>query len=254
MKKDYPVSDDSMRLSDLAPMYARFYKVSPQEAAYALYELIERLYIEYGVNRFSPCSVNNIFWVGSVGNYKRSARTHVIYFQELSRYFYNIFCSPPRNDNSNLDCYCEDVRQSISVPASVVYFSRSALSEWILNAGFESPDFIVSDKSTEKRNKAGGDEFSQQELGSIIKVMKGLLEVVKAVDKAHREPPSDYDGVRRANKIKSYAYMFNNPPRENFDVCSHLILLAEEAGIDMLSCHKTFRKYMGIGPRSNKKV
>lgn len=58
------MSDDSMRLSDLAPMYARFYKVSPQEAAYALYELIERLYIEYGVNRFSPYSINNFFGLG----------------------------------------------------------------------------------------------------------------------------------------------------------------------------------------------
>lgn len=249
------MSDDSMRLSDLAPMYARFYKVSPQEAAYALYELIERLYIEYGVNRFSPYSINNFFWVGSVGSYKRSPRTHVIYFQELSRYFYDIFSLPQQDDKNNLDCYCEDAQQSIKVPASVVYFSRSALSEWILNAGIESPDFMISEKLAGKGNKAGGaDEFSRQELGSIVKVMKGLLEIIKAVDKAHREPPKDYHGENRAQRIKNLANLFNNPPRDGFDVCSHLILLAQEAEVDMLSCHKTFRKYMGIGPKNGKKV
>jgi hypothetical protein len=44
------MSDDLMRLSDLVLAYARFYKVSSHEAAYALYELIEGLYVEYGVS------------------------------------------------------------------------------------------------------------------------------------------------------------------------------------------------------------
>lgn len=46
------MNDDFMRLSDLVPAYVRCYKVSPQEAAYALHELIEELYVEYGVNRW----------------------------------------------------------------------------------------------------------------------------------------------------------------------------------------------------------
>ena len=96
------MSDDFMRLCDLVPRYARFHKISPQEAAYALYELIERLYVEYGVNRFLPNSVNDVFWVGCFGGHDRSPRTHVIYFQELSKYFYELFCSLTKCDKNNL--------------------------------------------------------------------------------------------------------------------------------------------------------
>lgn len=48
------MNNDLMRLSDLVPTYSRLCKVSNQEAAYALHELIEELYVEYGVNRFRP--------------------------------------------------------------------------------------------------------------------------------------------------------------------------------------------------------
>lgn len=65
------MNDDLMRLSDLVPAYVRCYKVSTQEAGYALHELIEELYVEYGVNQWLPNSVNNFF--GSESRGVRSA-------------------------------------------------------------------------------------------------------------------------------------------------------------------------------------
>ncbi|MCI1025376.1 hypothetical protein HWD96_24455 [Pseudomonas putida] len=249
------MSDDLMRLSDLTPIYARFYKVSPHEAAYALYELIERLNSEYGVNRCIPHAVNIVFWVGCLGSPKRSPRTHVIYFQELSKYFYDLFCSPHKDDKNTLSCYCEEAQQSLNVPASVVYFSRSTLYEWILKAGFEAPDFLLGASLIGKSNKGKrGGELNEQELGTIIKIVNGLVDVVKAVDKAHRESPADYDSKARLNNIKRYAYMLSNPPRKNFDICSTLISLSEEAGVDMPSYHGTLRKYMGVQSKPNKKT
>ncbi|MDZ5738337.1 hypothetical protein [Pseudomonas asiatica] len=248
------MSDDFMRLCDLVPRYARFHKISPQEAAYALYELIERLYVEYGVNRFLPHSVNDVFWVGCFGSHDRSPRTHVIYFQELSKYFYELFCSPSRGDKNKLSCYCEEAQRSIDVPDSVIYFSGSVLVEWILNAGFESPDFLLSTNLAEKAKGRSDGGLNEQELGTVIKIVNGLVDIIKAVDKAHRESPTNYDDKVSSSNIKRYACTLSNPPRKNSDVCSTLIALAEEAGVDMPSYHGTMRKYMGIQSKSDTKA
>lgn len=242
-----------MRLCDLVPRYARFHKISPQEAAYALYELIERLYVEYGVNRFIPNSINDVFWVGRFGSSKRSPRAHVIYFQELSKYFYDLFFLPNKDYKNTLSCYCEEAQQSINVPDALVWFSRSALSEWILNAGIEDPDFLLSANLVGKGKTISDGGLNEQELGTVIKIVNGLVDVIKAVDKAHRESPTDYDDKVRSSNIKRYTYTLNNPPRKNSDVCSTLIALAEEAGVDMPSYHGTMRKYMGVQSKSDTK-
>lgn len=246
------MKDDLMRLSDLVPEYVRYYKVRPQEAAYALHELVEELYIEHGENRGNRLSLNNIFWVGTTGSSKRSARAYSLHFQLLSKYFYDFCDSPPGVDNSLVNCYSRDDEQFKNIPASVVCFSKAALGEWILDAGIEPPEFILSSNAGEgaEKDKAGSG-FKEQELGTIRKILNGLVDLIKEVDKAHRELPTDYDGKKRADKIKAHASRLNNPPRKKFDVYSALISFAEDAGVDIPKDHQTLRRYMRAQSKSN---
>lgn len=54
------MNDDQMRLSDLLPEYARYNKLTPQEAAHALHELFEELYIKHGETLENRLSLNSL--------------------------------------------------------------------------------------------------------------------------------------------------------------------------------------------------
>ncbi|MCE5364123.1 hypothetical protein [Pseudomonas anguilliseptica] len=246
------MSDDVIRLSDLVPEYARHYKVSPQEAAYALHELIVGLHSEYHVKRAEMAIPNHIFWVGRVGSSQCSAKIYKIFFSGFIEYFNNLCNPPPENGNGFFRCYCESDSDPKDIPAGIVYLSRSALSEWILDAGIEPPEFILSSNSGEipKKNK-NESEIKEQERGTIRKIMNGLVDLIKEVDRAHREPPTDYDGKKRADQIKAHASRLSNPPRKNPDVYSALISFAEDAGVDMPKDHQTLRSYMRAQSKSN---
>lgn len=240
-----PLNDDLMRLSDLVPAYVRCYKVSTQEAAYALHELIEELYVEYGVNQWLPNSVNNFFWVGKSGSTKRSPRSYVFYFQLLSKYFYDFFDSPAEIDKSLVNCYCEDDQQSKNIPASIVYFSKAALGKWALDAGIEVPSFLLNGIAGEENE--GSDErkgFQTKELNSISLIINGLISLINEVDKAHVEQPLDDAARRRATSIKHRASKLRSS-RKSFDLGLAVLSLADAADIDMPKTQKTLRKYMG---------
>ncbi|WP_454867519.1 hypothetical protein [Pseudomonas farris] len=239
------MNDDLMRLSDLVPTYARCYKVSSQEAAYALHELIEELYVEHGVNRQHPNSVNNIFWVGKAGDAKRTSRAYVLYFQLLSKYFYDLFDSPLESDKNLVNCYCEDDQQSKNIPASVIYFSKAALSEWVIDAGVEVPIFLsigIADRQAEGDDERR--EFQTKELNSISLILNGLISLIKEVDKAHVEQPLDDAAARRASTIRHRALKLRSS-RKSFDLGLAVLSLADAAGVEMPKTQKTFRKYMG---------
>lgn len=82
--------------------------------------------------------------------------------------------------------------------------------------------------------------------------MNGLVDLIKEVDKAHREPPTDSFGRKRAEKIKIHASRLNNPPRKNFDMYSALISFAEDAEVDIPTDHQTLRKYMRAQSKPNR--
>ncbi|WP_313037062.1 hypothetical protein [Stutzerimonas nitrititolerans] len=236
---------DAVRLSDVVPKYALYYKTSPQEAAYALHELIVDLYSEYHVKREQMVVPDHVFWVGRVGASQRPTKTYKLFFNGLIEYF-NRLCSPPADANNSLvRCYCVSDSDPKDIPAGMVYLSRAALSQWTLEAGIEPPEWLLNGNSGARAKKAKKEvEFNEQERGTISKVMNALVDLIKEVDKAHREIPDGYDRKRRADKIKHHTSMLNNPPRKNFDVYSALIRLAEEAGVDIPADHKTLRKYM----------
>lgn len=235
------MSYDVIRLSDLVPKYASHYKVSAQEAAFALHELVVSLYSEYHVKRGEMVVPDHIFWVGRVGCSQRSLKTYKLFFNGLIDYFNNLFSPPPETDSGLVRCYCVSESDAKDIPAGIVYLSRLALGEWVLEAGIEALEFILGGNTKIDKKMSG---LKEQELGTINKIMNGLVELIKEVDKAHRELPTDYDGKRRADEIKAHASRLNNPPRKNFDVYSALISLAEDAGVDIPTDHQTLRKYM----------
>lgn len=246
------MNDDVIRLSDLVPEYARHYKVSPQEAAYALHELIVDLYSEYHVKREEKVFPEYIFWVGRVGCSRRAAKSYKLFFNGLIEYFNNLFNPSPDTDDGLVRCYCVSDNVPKGIPAGIVYLSRAALGEWVLDAGIEPPELMFSSNADRGAKEIeGAKEFKTIELGYISKIISGLVELVKEVDKAHSVQLLDDAGRRRADAIKRGASRLNNPARKNFDLYSALISLAEDAGVDMPKDHKTLRKYMRGQTKSN---
>jgi hypothetical protein len=239
------MNDDVMRLSDLVPEYARCYRVSHHEAAHALHELIQELYIEYSEVRDSRLSLNNIFWVGKTGSPQRSARFYNLSFEGISKYF-DCFCNPlPGIDNNLIDCFCASDADLKKVPANVVYTSRKALDTWILNAGLETPKFLLDDESTSQAEGDNGERgLQQKERNYISLIINGLIELIKEVDKAHADQAFDEESKMRADTIKRRALGLRST-RKNFNPCPAILSLAAAAGVDMPNSPKTLRKYMG---------
>lgn len=58
------MNDDVMRLSDLVPEYARYYKVSLQDAAYALHEIFVELDAHHHSRQPYKAIPDQVVWVG----------------------------------------------------------------------------------------------------------------------------------------------------------------------------------------------
>ncbi|MBF8164578.1 hypothetical protein IVE04_25765 [Pseudomonas mendocina] len=238
------MSSDVKRLSDLVPNYARYYMVSHQEAAYALHELIQELSVEYVDVREDRLSLGKVFWVGRVGESKRSARFYNLSFDGLGKYFDSFINPLSEVDNSLVGCFCASEAELKRIPASVIYFSRKALGELILSARLEVPAFILSDEVLQAEENQGDAGFKQKEQNYISLIINGLFEIIKEVDKAHTEQFLDEESKRRAETIKRRA-MGLRSARKNFNPCPAILSLAEAAGVDMPNSPKTLRKYMG---------
>ncbi len=238
------MSDDVMRLSDLVPVYARYYKVDSQVAAHALHEFIEELYAEHGEARGNNLFLNNVFWVGRADSPQRSARSYNLHFQLLSKYFYDFYNTPRSADNGLVSFYSRDDEQFKNIPASAVYFSKAALEEWAIDAGIETPGFLSRDNSRRRAGDGERKELQTKELNSISLIINGLISLIKEVDKAHTEQPLDDAAKRRADTIRRRALKLRSS-RKSFDVGLAILSLADAAEVDMPKTQKTLRKYMG---------
>lgn len=235
------MNDELIRLSDLVPEYARYHEVSTQEAAYDLNELIEELYREYAV-RLGRSMPDNIFWVGGAKSSKRSSKGYELDFGGLRRYFKSLVDSP-ETGSPLFNCFCRAERDYASIPAGVVYFSKSALVEWILSAGIEPPDFILGGNEGECiEGSEETDELIEKEWVSIRKIISGLIELIREVHNSHAEPALGEEARKRAETIIRRASRLN-PVRKNFDPYPVIISLAEVAGVDMPKSPKTLKRY-----------
>lgn len=233
-----------MRLSDLVPEYARYYKTSLQEAAYALHELIEGLYIEHGETLEKRLSLNNIFWVEGAGSSQREVRSYSLYFQFLSKYFYDLCNSSIGIDNNLVRCYSKDAEQFKNIPASVIFFSRTALGEWLQGVSAELPSFLFYEKFERNLCKPSEEEikvFQGKELVSIQGLARGLIEMIIEVDRAHRGVSAkiDPEGIL----IAAHKLGLESSSTEWYET---LVALAKAVEVeDFRSNRKTLRRYVG---------
>lgn len=250
------MSDDVIRLSDLVPEFARRYNVSLPDAAYALHELFTELNTNHHSRQPNKAIPDQVIWVGRVGSPTRMAKPYKLYFFAISEYFNDLLNSNYNPESIFVQCLITGEKSDTKdIPAGIVYLSRTALSEWVLDAGIEPPELILNSNAGEISEKdKSGSGFKEQELGTISKIMNGLVDLIKEIDKAHRELPTNYDDKKRADKIKTHAARLNNPPRKKFDVYSALISFAEDAAVDMPADHQTLRKYMRAQSKSNSEL
>lgn len=245
------MSADLIRLSDFVPEYARYYEVSPQEAAHDLYEIIESLFQEYAV-RQGKLLPENVFWVGGARTSQPSSKGYELDFGGLRKYF-KALAGSSGAEVSLLDCFCRADSDYTSIPARIVYSSRASLFECIVRAGIESPNFILGIDGLEEGGRRNSVEGLQaKELGYISKIISGLVNLVFEVDKAHSEQQLDKAGRERADKIKREASKLRNE-RKNFDLPKAILSLAEEAGVEMCKDARTFRRYMEGRSRPGKR-
>lgn len=247
------MNDDLMRLSDLVPEYASYYKVRSVEAAHGLHELIEDLMMEYCEVRGERLLPTGIFWVGRGESSQRSVKFYVLSYETLSVYFKNLYDPPAGIDSSLINCYCAADVEYRNIPAGVVYLSKAAFNKWVLSAGFKPPGFMLhSNTDNGSKENEGGKGLTTKELNTIGRIINGLIGVIKEVGKAYAEQPLDDATRRRAEAIKRAVYNINNPPRENSNLPLKLIYLADDAGVEMVKDPETLKRYMGLQSRSRR--
>ncbi|BBN52735.1 hypothetical protein TRE132_08600 [Pseudomonas chlororaphis subsp. aurantiaca] len=235
------MSADLIRLSDLAPKFASYHGVGLREAAYSLQELINDVYCIRVMLRGESLP-EHVFWVGGAMSPERSIKGYELDFGGLQKYFKALIDSP-EIVNPLVHCFCRAERDYADIPASVVYLSKSALSEWVLTAGIEPPEFILglwADEHAKKNDKGG--ELKTKELNAIGKIVSGLIELVKEVHNAHAESAMGDEANRRAERIIKAASRLNSD-RKNFCPYMAIISLADDAGIDMVKDHRTLERY-----------
>lgn len=244
------MNDDVIRISDLVKECAGYYEIDDQEAAHILHELFNELFLEYSVRQGKVALPSNIFWVGRPDGPQRSIRTYKLFFEGLLEYL-NLFSDPLSNhDNYSIRSYCESDSTGKNIPINFIYLSRIALGNWILDVGIQPPPYILNggtSKRASKKNKEPA--LKENELATVSRITNGLLDLIKAVDKAHSEVPLTKQDKDRLRDIKRGVALLNNPPRINFDRYTHIILLAKDAGVEMRCDPKTLRRYMR--PKSN---
>lgn len=238
---------NEIRLPEVVSGYASYYGVDVPEAAYALHELISELYQEYGVRQGKVALPRHVFWVGRADSSQHSIRTYKIFFEGVLNYFDGLYDSVCREGSDFIRTYCESDRDARDVPVGLIFLSKKAFAEWLQHAGGEVPEYFLVDDASE-RIEVGteGQGIQAKELGSISRIISGLVNLIMEVDKAHTEQPIDGQEEKRAGAIKRRAAGLRSS-RKNFDLCSAILALANAAETDMPKSHKTLKKYMTSG-------
>lgn len=239
------MNDDVMRLSDLVPEYARHYKVSPLDAAYALHELFTELNADHHSKQPNKAIPNNIVWVGKVGSSVRSTKAYKIYFSGLAEYF-NALIEKGCNSEFNLvRClYVGEHSDTKDIPPSMVYLARSLLSDLVSSTSIELSDFLLNQApgvASYKPSEEGAKAFQGKELVSIQGLARGLIEIIIEVDKAHRGLSKKTNPA--AILLAASQLDLNKRPSKWRAVLADLAVAAEVE--DFRGNRRTLEKYVG---------
>lgn len=233
------MTDELIRLCDLLPMYSNYHGVSLPEAAFGLHELMDEAFLAY-LGRGEELLPERLFWVGGVSSSKRSVRGYVLGHEGLIKYFKAL--SEPSGSTQFINCFCHAEYDYVNVPASIVYSSKTALSEWLKNAGVSDFSFVL-DVGVSSKECGSSSVISSKELNSISLIINGLVELIKEVDKAHTVQGIDAAAQIRADAIKRRALGVRSV-RKNFNPCMAILSLADAAQVEMPKSHKTLGKFM----------
>lgn len=169
---------NAIRLSEIVPAHASFLGVSLKEAAYDLYEKFQLLKFCSYVP-LSPLIPGDICWLGGVASDQKSARKHEIEFSALERYFNDWETDSPQSE-SGFECYFDVSFER--VPASAIYFSRSALAGWFDAAEIGRPDFLVCEWPSVNANKHSRQPSKdKRELKTARKIISAAYELLHTV-------------------------------------------------------------------------
>lgn len=239
------MNDEVMRLSDLVPEYARHYKVSLPDAAYALHELFTELTSDYHSKQPNKAIPNNIIWVGKAGSSMRPTKTYKIYFSGLVKYFNELIESNCNSEPNFVQClYVGEHSDTKDIPPSIIYISRPLLSDLILSTSSEPPGFLLNEAPEIIPYKLGEEEikaFQGKELVSIRALARGLIEIVVELDRAHRglsKKTNPAAILRAASQLD-----LNNKPSKWGAALADLAAAAEVE--DFRSNRRTLKKYVG---------
>ncbi|WP_124184958.1 hypothetical protein [Pseudomonas aeruginosa] len=234
------MNDDLIRLSEFVPEHARHHRLDLQTAAYDLQELMEALSTSLFV-RSGGSLPEHVCWVGGVTAHSRSSKHHMIDFESLSNYF-ETWARSPTGSEPSFQCFCRTESKYKAIPAGTVYFSRNAMVEWIQAAAVDCPEFLIQEDA--ERNARTADEveaFKGKELVSIRGLTRGLIDIIVAVDKAHRGLP---DKAKAAAILRAVSQL--NPNEKTSKWHAALTELAGFAEVeDFRSNRKTLQKYLG---------
>lgn len=165
----------------------------------------------------------------------------MIDFESLSNYFESWARSPTAGQPS-FRCFCKTENEYRIIPAGSIYFSRNAMAEWIQAAAIECPGFLIREESEQSTRAADEIEaFRGKELVSIRGLARGLIDIIVAVDRAHRGLP---DKAKAAAILRAASQLNPNEKASKWHVA--LTELADAAEIeDFRGNRRTLNKYLG---------
>ncbi len=239
------MNDDVMRFSDLVPEYARYYKVSLQDAAYALHELFIELGSDHHSKQPYKAIPDQVIWVGRVGSPARSTKTYKLYFSVLAEYFNDLISSSFNSEAKFVRClFVGEYSDNKNIMPSMVYLSKTLLGKLIYVASNEHPGFLFSDESEKNQCKPSEEEikaFQGKELVSIKGLARGLIEMIIEVDRAHRGVSKKIDP--EAILLAAYELGQELSPSKWYEALSVLAKAVEVE--DFRSNRKTLKRYIG---------
>lgn len=242
------MNDDVMRLSDLVPEYARYYKVSLQDAAYALHEIFAELGAHHHSRQPYKAIPDQVIWVGRVGSPARSAKVYKLYFSVLAEYFNGLIGSSDNFESKVVRClYVGERTDSKDIMPGMVYVSKSLLGKLIGEAINDSLGFLFNKEPEKDSYRLSKEEikiFQGKELVSVQGLARGLLEMIIEVDRAHR-------GVSKKIDPEAILIAAQKLGQESSDTewYEDLAALARAVEIeDFRSNRKTLKRYVGKRP------
>lgn len=234
---------DSIRLPDLIPAYAAYYRVSSQEAAYILHRLMSHLRDEFRFFTFPDDAV----WVRNLSGPDLPGSRFRPYADGLVEYFRSrmgagdaaeVLAGAPVS--APLGASAEG---PMTVPAGMVYFSRERFCELVRDTStdlFQLCGFLCDDEC-ESAAISESSGFTHKELVTIQALCRGLVEIIIEVDRAHRGESrrADPAGILRA----AAALNLDAAPTRWREALADLARVAELD--DFRGSRNTLKKYVG---------